>query len=256
VSYPAGDPFVTSVGGVTAYLSPFGQIQAPVLAWGISTSETINGGIGYGATGASGGGTSTFMPAPSWQKTALGATLREQPDVSLVGDPSTGVTFYTNGSSDVFPKGPSAIGGTSVAAPEMAAVWSLVLSACQQNPGKGMCPASSGGKSYRLGNASPYLYAIYHCSATPCSAFSWTNNIPSGVPSPGPAGGSLTAALAYGSVFYDVLYGSNEMQNPDTTAAAPIPGAQAMTGYDQTTGVGVPFAGHLIQAITGLALQY
>ena len=238
VSYPSGDPFVTSVGGVTAYLGQFGQIQGPVLGWGISTFAS-----GYGATGASGGGTSTFMPAPSWQTKAIAGapTLREQPDVSMIGDPSTGVTFYTNGTAGGYPSGPSDIGGTSVASPEMAAVWALVLSACAQHPGAGMCPVSG----HRLGVAAPYLYAIYACASTPCSAFSWSTS---------PSTGSVTPNLAYGSTFYDVLYGSNQMQNPGTVAASPIPGASAMPGYDQLTGVGVPFVGHLIESITGVSV--
>ncbi len=53
VSYPSGDPNVTSVGGITANIDNYGQQTAPWLAWGISTFET-----GYGAVGGSGGGNS------------------------------------------------------------------------------------------------------------------------------------------------------------------------------------------------------
>ncbi len=220
VSYPSGDPYVTSVGGVTAYISAFGALQGPILAWGISTSEPA----GYGAAGATGGGTSTFMAAPVWQQQALSPapTLREQPDVSMIGDPNTGVTMFSNAR---FGGAPNDIGGTSVAAPEMAAVWALVLSACKAHPGSGMCPASGSGHYWRLGNASPYFYTVL----------------------------SGKANLPYASTIYDVLYGSNEMQTTGTPGV-PVPGASAMPGYDETTGVGVPYAGHLIQAISGVSV--
>ena len=95
VSYPAGDPNVTSVGGVTANIDAYGQQTAPWLAWGISTFST-----GYGAFEGSGGGNSATggigIPAPPWQVSAIGATSRTQPDVSMIGDPSTGVAFVTN----------------------------------------------------------------------------------------------------------------------------------------------------------------
>jgi subtilase family serine protease len=236
-SYPAGDPSVTSVGGVTAPLSGYGQQTAPWLAWGISTYD---GGYGacdsQGFCGASGGGSSATggigIPAPPWQASVLGASTREQPDVSLIGDPSTGVAWLMNqnmGGSI------SDIGGTSVAAPQMAAMWADVLSACKANPTAGACPATGGGRYWRLGNAAPYFYAIYHCAATPCSAL-----------------GSFTPKLAYNQVFYDIVYGDNQMTNPTYSPASPIPGASAGPGYDMVSGVGVPFAGHLINAITGL----
>ena len=226
VSYPSGDVNVTSVGGVTAPLDGFGNLQGPIVAWGISTQES-----GYGGLSGSGGGTSTFMAAPAWQKSAIpGAQFREQPDVSLIGDPNTGVATVQNAR---FGGTLSGVGGTSVAAPQMAAMWSLVLHACKLHPGVGACPASGSGHYWRLGNASPYLYGIYHAGAL----------------------NGFTSTLAYTNVFYDVLYGSNEMQNPNSPNSLPIAGATAMTGYDQVTGVGVPFTGHLIQAITGQPVQ-
>lgn len=236
VSYPAGDPSVTSVGGVTLPVNVYGQATAPWVAWGISTFAD-----GYGALGGSGGGTSATggvdIPAPPWQVSALSASSREQPDVAMDGDPSTGVSWYCHDGPLVPCSGLTVIGGTSVAAPQMAAMWADVLSACAQHPGTGMCPTTTTGPDshYRLGNAAPYLYAIYSCKSTPCSAFE-----------------SLTPALAYNSVFYDIIYGDNQMANPTDAPATPIPGASAGPGYDLTTGVGVPYAGHLIQAITGI----
>lgn len=225
VSYPASDPNVTSVGGITANVDLTGAITAPWLAWGISTSDT-----GYGGQQGSGGGPSAFIPAPSWQQSALGATLREQPDVSLDGDPSTGVSFVENGSI-------SGIGGTSVSAPEMAAMWADVLSACKLHPGAGACPATGTGNYWRLGNASPYFYAIYKHTPYTNASTTWT------------------PTLAYTNVFYDIVYGDNQMDsNPGSATpvpGVPVAGFAAGPGYDEVTGVGVPFALHLINAILG-----
>ena len=216
VSWPSGDVDVTSVGGVNAPINEFGQLTNTMTAWGTTTT--------LGASG-SGGGTSTLFAAPSWQQQALGASMREQPDVSMVGDPNTGVTIAQNAGFSDYQV--SDIGGTSVAAPQMAAMWALVLQACKATPS---CNTGPAGHTYRLGNAAPYLYAIY---------------------APGKVSyNSFTPQLTYAQTFYDVLYGSNAMVNP-SPGATPVPGQAAMTGYDQVTGVGVPFAGHLIQAITG-----
>jgi len=242
VSYPAGDPNVTSVGGITAPVNAYGQQTAPWIAWGISTFDD-----GYGATGGSGGGNSETggvdIPAPSPQASALAGFSgfngsRYQPDVSMIGDPSTGVAWVENeqwGGSIL------GIGGTSVAAPQMAAMWADVLSACYANPGVGDCPASGSGHYWRLGNAAPYLYAIYACkSSPPCTV----SDLQSGT----------KVYMTYSQVFYDIQYGDNQMANPNYTPSEPVPGYTAAPGYDEVSGVGVPFAGHLIDALTGLSV--
>jgi subtilase family serine protease len=246
VSYPSGDPSVTSVGGVTAPLNAYGQATGPWVAWGITTFESgpnnpLGIPAGYGALGGSGGGASNIggypgnpavsIPAPSWQKSFVSATYREQPDVSMLGDPSTGVSTMQNVQ---FGGSLSDIGGTSVAAPQMAAMWADVLSACKANPSAGACANGGGPNSDRLGNAAPYLYAIYNCTSAPCGY------------------GSFTSQLNYNQVFYDIVYGDNQMANPTYAPASPVPGASAGPGYDLVSGVGVPFAGHLIKAITNI----
>jgi subtilase family serine protease len=218
VAYPAGDVNVSSVGGVNVPIDEFGRLVGTITAWGYTTSLGTSG---------SGGGVSTVFNAPAWQQSAIGAAKRTQPDVSLIGDPFTGVTVYVDAG---FGGGPGDVGGTSVAAPQMAATWALVLSAeCQK---QGTCGNPS--HAYRLGNAAPYLYSIYKGS-----------NL---------TGGAFTPLLPYNQVFYDVVYGGNSMCSspPSSTpcfAPSPVPGATAGPGYDQVTGVGVPFAGHLIDAL-------
>ena len=109
-------------------------------------------------------------------------------------------------------------------------MWSLVLQACKQTPS---CATGGGAHPWRLGLANPYLYAIY-------------NNAPSG---------SFTPHLPYNQVFYDILYGYNAMA-PSTPLPTPLPsldpGYNAGPGFDLVTGIGVPYARHLIQAVVGV----
>ncbi len=215
VSYPATDPNVTSVGGVNAPLDRFGNLTNAITGWGLATNR---------GRGGSGGGISAFysQSLTPWQTGLPGVlgTNRNQPDVSLLGDPFTGMAALLYASLG----GPQVedIGGTSVAAPEMAAMWALVLQACKQNAA---CATAQGTKPYRLGNAAPLFYKLY-------------------------ANGS-TILPTYAQTFYDVQYGDNQQApaQPGPTSPPLDPGYNAGPGYDQVTGLGVPFARALIKAV-------
>jgi subtilase family serine protease len=143
------------------------------------------------------------------------------PDVSLLGDPATGVAVVAN----VAFGGPSqnVYGGTSVATPQMAAMWALVLQACAQTT---TCAKATGAKPYRLGNAAPLFWQIYSNQAL------------------------------YASTIYDVTFGNTGVNT--CTFQSPCPPAQPAAGYnagagwDAATGLGAPFARHLIQAVVGV----
>jgi subtilase family serine protease len=210
VSYPATDPSVTSVGGVNAPLDRFGNLTNQIIGWGLLSQS-----------GGSGGGVSQYFPLSltPWQQGVPNVTggYRNQPDVSLLGDPGTGMAAVINAA---FGTQVASVGGTSVAAPEMAAMWALVLQACSQSSS---CATAQGSKPYRLGNAAPILYSLY-------------------------AKGS-TIQPTYAQTFYDVLYGDNQQLNT-TNPAIYDPGYAAGPNYDQVTGIGVPFARALIKAVT------
>ncbi|MGZ3574799.1 MAG: S53 family peptidase [Vulcanimicrobiaceae bacterium] len=233
-AYPSGDVNVTSVGGITAALNSFGQPTSQFTAWGYQTQGGFTG---------SGGGTSSIFHAPPWQAQNISPapTMRLQPDVSLLADQNTGVPIVEN------VIGPNQgqvglTGGTSVAAPQMAAMWALVLQACHQASACGN--GATGNHPYRLGNPAPLLYAIYGGKYAPSAG--------------NPA--SFAPHLPYSQTFFDVIYGDTAQADLNAT---PPPGGinppgisgccTAHTGYDETTGIGVPFAGHLIQAVTGQA---
>ncbi len=220
VSAPAVDQNVTSVGGITAPVDESGRKIGPFTTWGVQTER------GYGATG---GGLSVAVPRPAYQ-TGPGITgsFRNQPDASLDADPVTGVAVAVN-TAFAGQGGFGSGGGTSVAAPEMAAMWSLVLDACRKTAA---CTAKgTGTHPYRLGNAAPYFYTIYN------------------------------DATAYPATFLDIVDGSNGVRPCSVSggtgpcpAPSPTidPGYSAGKGYDLTTGIGVPFGRHLIKAVVGV----
>lgn len=106
-AFPSVLPTVTAVGGTTLYKdgSPRGWSER---AW--------NG---------SGSGCSEFVAKPSWQKDA-GCTHRTVADISMVGDPGTGLSVYDTNNG-----GWLIVGGTSLSAP-LAAGYAALIS---QNKG-------------------------------------------------------------------------------------------------------------------------
>jgi subtilase family serine protease len=105
VDYPAASPYVTAVGGTTLNLNP-DNTRASETAW----------------SGA-GSGCSAYEPKPSWQADA-GCAHRTVADVSAAADPATGAAVYdSNGYQGQ--KGWFRIGGTSLSAPLIAAVYAL-----------------------------------------------------------------------------------------------------------------------------------
>lgn len=227
VSYPATDPNVTAIGGVNAPLADDGHLLGPITGWGAQTG-------GFQVFSATGGGISKYFPLPAYQAGAVGVVgaTRNTPDISLLGDTATGAAAFLNfGFSDALIAG---FGGTSVAAPEAAAMWALVLQACQMNATTCKAHPGTGGVSYRLGNPNPLLYPLY---ANPAQ---------------------------YQSTFTDVQFGDNSQlpgcTAPGITGATPCPNAsptpvagyQAGLGYDLVTGIGVPSGRALIKAVVGI----
>jgi kumamolisin len=240
VSYPATDPNVTAVGGVNTPMNSAGQFTGPLTAWG----ETTSGGIG-----GTGGGVSAFIPTPKYQNQScdssgcIDQTLpgiegshRNVPDVSLDGDPNTGVAVVMDADPSIGPRQIVPYGGTSIAAPEMAAMWALVVGVCKNKQGCGTGPNPT--YPYRTGVANPFLYSLYFFAE-----FTSGKN-------------QLEWNPAYFTTFYDVQYGDNGQCFNATCPPSPsptfLPGNNSGVGYDLTTGIGVPFARALIKGVTGL----
>jgi hypothetical protein len=143
--YPSTDPFVTSVGGTSLYMSTTsGYLQG---GWGATPSPNAIGSYGYETAWSwnnyygwgTGGGFSTFFNQPYWQ-TGVGVPngeTRGVPDVSWDADPMTGVLVYVSGGFWVF-------GGTSVGSPSWAGSMALIDSVA----------------GHSLGFIDPELYSI------------------------------------------------------------------------------------------------
>jgi kumamolisin len=120
VDFPASSPFVLGCGGTTL------QATRSAITSEVVWNDGANGG-------ASGGGISSFFPAPSWQagKKAIqsdGASIvltkRGVPDVAGDADPNTGYNVRIDGTDTV-------IGGTSAVAP----LWAGLIARINQTTG-------------------------------------------------------------------------------------------------------------------------
>jgi subtilase family serine protease len=132
--FSASSPWVTAVGGTSLGVGEDGQ-KVLETGWETSRSRLTNGTWGpvayqYGA----GGGTSRLFPEPFYQQGVVPDELaranqtgnqrgRVVPDISMVGDPNTGMLI---GMTQTFPEGVAygeyRIGGTSLSSPLLAGV--------------------------------------------------------------------------------------------------------------------------------------
>jgi subtilase family serine protease len=109
--FPAASPYVTAVGGTSLTRS------ATARGW----TETAWSGAGSGC--------SQYLPKPTWQ-TDSGCAHRTIADVSAVADPNTGVAVYYPFHKNRYW---GRYGGTSVAAPIVAAMFALAGNAASVN---------------------------------------------------------------------------------------------------------------------------
>jgi len=167
--FPADNPLVTAVGGTSLQV---GAANQRIGEFGWSTGRSLfcsdtlldRGGCTKAQKGTwlpatfqsgSGGGTSYHYPQPFYQQGVVPSRFSEQygtspkrvePDISLVGDPSTGMEV---GETQTFPNGvyydQYRIGGTSVASPLLAGV----VARADQAAG------------HSLGLLNPKLYSFY-----------------------------------------------------------------------------------------------
>ena len=145
--YPASDPFVTAVGGTSTAITRAGVTGET--GWQTTKYTIVNGAWSpttpflYGG----GGGYSSNIAEP-WYQLAAGIQSptggRAVPDVSMDGDPNTGMLI---GQTQTFPEGVHydtfRIGGTSLASPLFAGMTALKIQA----------------SGHRLGLLNPLIYA-------------------------------------------------------------------------------------------------
>ena len=125
ITVPAGSPHGTAVGGTSVQPGP----------GGLYGSETWwNGDLTIPVTGKGGFGVSRFFARPSYQDGFTASPMRSIPDLSLNADPVANGLPICQASAGGCPSG-LLYGGTSVAAPMMAAFTALLNDAHGSNLG-------------------------------------------------------------------------------------------------------------------------
>ena len=166
VDFPSSSPYVIGVGGTTLSRNPGGPNNGHnwlETAWSCSGKNACAGGLLAfgGGSGGSGGGTSSIFAKPSYQG-GISGSGRMVPDIAAVADPANGMTIYTSYST----YGWVTVGGTSLAAPVEAALFTNMLSAH--------------GVTHGIGNIHSKLYAAAKVSGSFRDVTSGTNTYAAG----------------------------------------------------------------------------
>ncbi|MER5597147.1 S53 family peptidase [Streptomyces sp. NPDC002265] len=228
VDTPANSAWVTAVGGTSLAVGK-GDKYLWETGWGTQKAVLSADGKSWtdfpGAfTSGAGGGTSATVAQPFYQKGVVPDSLakannaagnRVVPDISAIADPNTG---FKVGQTQTQADGTEAyseyrIGGTSLAAPVIAAVQALAQQA-------------GGGKA--LGFANPAIYAKYGTKAY----HDVTDN---------PTGSGLAVARVDFVNGYDAADG----QVVSVRSLGKDSSLSAVKGYDDVTGVGTPADGYV-----------
>lgn len=229
VGFPAVSPLVTAVGGTQLML---GWKLAPTAtnhqayAPSATNTEALWNECDFfgGGNCVTGGGTSSFFPAPSWQaaQQTVNNGMRSIPDLSWDAAVNGGVLVYITAYPTAIRPGWHITGGTSASSPQVAGVIAL---ANQWRSHKGKAP---------LGNLGPHLYALGNAdAAAPDASFDGTGR----------------------SFYRDIV--PHTFVGPDGTTITldnnqwtdPAPPFFATRGYDMTTGFGSPRADRLVAAL-------
>jgi subtilase family serine protease len=133
VQWPAVSPNVLSVGGTSLYTSSNGSY---------SSESSWNG---------TSGGYSQIEPQPSYQNIVQTSGVRSTPDVSIVGDPNTGVAVYDSLAYQGY-SGWQEVGGTSAGAP----IWAAFIAITNQGR-----VAGGQGTLDGVSQTLPILYSLY-----------------------------------------------------------------------------------------------
>ncbi|MFC5219102.1 S53 family peptidase [Streptomyces coerulescens] len=225
---PASSAWVTAVGGTSLAVGK-GEKYLWETGWGTQKASLSADGKSWtdfpGAfTSGAGGGTSRTVAEPYWQKGVVPDAPakansadgnRVVPDIAAIADPNTG---FLVGQTQTLPDGRTQaydeyrLGGTSLAAPVVAAVQALA----QEAAGK------------PLGFANPAIYARYGSKA-----YHDVTDDPTG------------SGLAVARVDFVNGYDATEGLSTSVRSLGKDSSLSAVKGYDDVTGVGTPAGGYV-----------
>jgi subtilase family serine protease len=146
---PASLPFVVGVGGTVLYTDSTGH-RAREYGWAFS-----------------GGGSTLFTPAPSYQAGTAGLTLPCANDPTVICRGISDVAaqsgdVLTNGYAIISKGAPTSGGGTSLSSPLWAGMWTRIQGASTDPSGNGFANFAL----YRVGNSSTYARDFFDVSST------------------------------------------------------------------------------------------
>ena len=229
VGFPAVSPLVTAVGGTQLMLgwrpAPTSSNPLNFVTSSTNTEALWNECYVFGGGNCvTGGGTSGFFGAPSWQagQVLLNEGMRSIPDLAWNAAVNGGVLIYTTQYPEVLGTGWGIEGGTSAASPQMAGIIALANQA-RAAVGKGP-----------LGLLGPRIYALGDADASaPDASFDGDG----------------------ASYFRDIV--PQTFVGPDGTTLDlnnnqwfdPAPPYFALPGYDLTTGFGTPRADRFVAGL-------
>ncbi len=238
--WPASDPWVTAVGGTSLKVGAANQ-RLGEFGWSTfkySYDSTNNVWKPRGFVYGSGGGVSNVFAEPSYQTNAeidsssfgFGRSGRVVPDVSMVGDPNTGMLV---GQTQTFPDGTSKyseyrIGGTSLSSPLFAGLLALVNES-RANSGSGP-----------IGFANPALHAA--------GASAYNDVVDPSFNSASTTYGAPTAVAR--NDYANSVDGTNGVVTSLRVLGWEGQTIHATAGYDDMTGRGTPNGTAFISALT------
>ncbi len=232
VSAPSNSPYVTAVGGTS--VATFGNGNNHIsfqTGWGNNATQIAYAGDGsaidpplaLGFIYGGGGGESQYFAKPRWQKQLPGRG-RQQPDVSAVADPFTGVEIVVTqyGQMTV-----GTIGGTSLACPFFSGIWAIA----NQKAG------------HPLGLAAPRLYSLPANAFFDVKAHTSPTNIAGTIfDQSGSAyysAGNLVAPLENTRSFYSAIWDYGQGAFFDLSFGTDS-SLTVGPGWDNVTGMGTP----------------
>jgi len=235
-SYPSTSAYVTSIGGTSIGI-PNGSSSGAEVGWGnngtylsFSLDSVLDPPLNLGYLGGAGGGESTFISKPSWQKSISGSG-RQTPDISAFADPYTGAIVVSQGF--IF-----SVGGTSLSCPAFSAIWALA----DQQAGK------------PLGEAAPLISKLSSTAISDVVPFISPTN-PAGVifDSTGAtfySSDTLLAPLDTTTQYYSSLWDLGGGEYVDLSFGTDS-SLMVTPGWDNVTGWGVPNGWAFITAAAG-----
>jgi subtilase family serine protease len=177
IEYPAASPHATAVGATALLMTSDGRYKGET-GWAWPWADK-------GSTG----GLSQYYTAPSWQQQTIAnataggygvvGTKRAVPDISMIGDPNTGLIIYNSNHSPAWFQE----GGTSLSCPLFSALLALANQSLAQH------------NKSPVGLAAPYLYQMtysVHQGKAPLTNVVAPQNTISSVLSAGPGWNDIT----------------------------------------------------------------